>query len=86
MFSLRVLRVVAFLFFIHQNIDYRISLAIRRRFFSFQNDPKNLDPSYKTDLWDLWDCLGRVKVVLQQHFIGLILLFVVSLDRGNLVL
>ena len=28
----------------------------------FQNNPKNLDPSYKTDL-DLWDCLGRVKPV-----------------------
>ena len=40
-------------------------------FFSFQNDPKNLDPSYKTDL-DLWDCLGRVKLILQQNFIGLI--------------
>ena len=30
---------------------------------SFQNNPKNLDPSYKTDL-DLWDCLGRVKLIL----------------------
>ena len=30
---------------------------------SFQNNPKNLDPSYKMDL-DLWDCLGRVKLVL----------------------
>ena len=28
-------------------------------FFSFQNTPKNLDPSYKTDL-DLWECLRRV--------------------------
>ena len=26
---------------------YHISLAIRRSFFSFQNIPKNLDPSYK---------------------------------------
>ena len=34
--------------------------------FSFQNNPKNLDPSYKMDL-DLWDCLGRVKLVLQQN-------------------
>ena len=32
-------------------------------FFSFQNNPKDLDPSYKTDL-DLWDCFGRVKLVL----------------------
>ena len=31
--------------------------------FSFQNNPKNLDPSYKMDL-DLWDCLGRVKLIL----------------------
>ena len=30
--------------------------------FSFQNNPKNLDPSYKMDL-GLWDCLGRVKLV-----------------------
>ena len=28
-------------------------------FFSFQNNPKNLDPSYKMDL-DLLDCFGRV--------------------------
>ena len=26
-------------------------------FFSFQNNPKDLDPSCKMDL-DLWDCLG----------------------------
>ena len=26
----------------------------------FQNNPKDLDPSYKTDL-DLWDCFGRKK-------------------------
>ena len=38
---------------------YRIS----SEFFSFQNNPKDLDPSYKMDL-DLWDCLGRVKLVL----------------------
>ena len=29
---------------------YRISSDIRRTFFSFQNNPKDLDPSYKTDL------------------------------------
>ena len=43
--------------------SYRISSVIRRSFFSFQNNPKDLDSSYKTDL-DLWDCLGRVKLVL----------------------
>ena len=32
-------------------------------FFSFQNNPKNLDPSYKPDL-DLWDCSGRVNLAL----------------------
>ena len=32
-------------------------------FFPFQNNPKDLDLSCKTDL-DLWDCLGRVKLVL----------------------
>ena len=50
---------------------YRISLLIRRSFFSFQNNPKDLDPSCKMDL-DLWDCLGRAKLVLKQNFIGLI--------------
>ena len=42
---------------------YRISSVIRGSFFSFQNNPKDLDPSCKMDL-DLWDCLGRVKLVL----------------------
>ena len=32
-------------------------------FFPFQNNPKNLDPSYEMDL-DLWDCLGTVKLVV----------------------
>ena len=35
----------------------------KAEFLSFQNNPKNLDLSYKTDL-DIWDCLGRVKLVL----------------------
>ena len=51
-------------------------------FFPFQNNPKDRDPSYEMDL-DLWDCLGRVKLVLQQNFIGLIQLFIVILDRGK---
>ena len=42
---------------------YRISLDIRQIFFPSKNNPKVLDPSYKTDL-DLLDCLGRVKLVL----------------------
>ena len=32
---------------------------------------------------DLRDCLGRLKLVLYQNFIGLIYLFVVILGRGN---
>ena len=32
-------------------------------FFSFQNNPKVLDPSCKTDL-EFWHCLGRVELVL----------------------
>ena len=54
-------------------------------FFAFQNNPKNLDPSYKTDL-DLWDYLRRVKPVLQQNWIGLIWLFVLILERVSPVL
>ena len=43
----------------------------KTEFFSFQNKAKDLDPSCEMDL-DLWDCLGRVKLVLLQNFIGLI--------------
>ena len=48
-----------------------ISSVIRQSFFPFQNNPKNLDPSYKMDL-GLWDCLGKVQFVLKQNFIRLI--------------
>ena len=49
-----------------------MSLVIRQEvFFSFQNNPKNLDPSYKMDI-DLSDCLGRIKVILEQNFMGLL--------------
>ena len=50
--------------------------------FFFQNSHKNLDLSCEIDL-DLWACLGRVKFVLYQNFIGLIQLFVVILERGK---
>ena len=46
-------------------------LGYKTEFLPIQNNPKKLDLSYKTDL-DLWDCLGRVKLVLQQNFMGLI--------------
>ena len=40
-------------------------------------NPKNLDPSYQTDL-DLWDCLGRVKtriiaIIAKFHRTGLVI-------------
>ena len=47
------------------------SSGYKTDFCSFQNNPKNLDPSFKTDL-DLRNCLGRVKLVLQQLFLRLI--------------
>ena len=40
-----------------------VFLRLYDRVFSLQNNPKDLDPSYKMDL-DLWDRLGRVKLVL----------------------
>ena len=64
--------------------NYCISSIIRQSFFSFsfQNNPKYLDLSYKTDL-DLCNCLGRVKPVLKQKFMGLNKLFVVILEMGK---
>ena len=35
--------------------------------FSFQNNPKDLDPSGKMDL-DLWDCLGMGKIGIIARF------------------
>ena len=52
-------------------LGYHISSLIRWCFFNFQNNPKILDPSYNADL-DLWGCLGRVNLILQQNCIGLI--------------
>ena len=48
-------------------------MAIRRVLFSFQNNTKDLDPSYKLNL-DLWDCLGRVDC-LEKGKIGIIAKF-----------
>ena len=50
---------------------YSISLVIKHSFFFIPKQSKDLDLSDKTDL-DLWGCLGMVKLVLQQNFIGLI--------------
>ena len=71
--------IVTFLTFVIYT--YRISLVIRQVFFFFQNNSKDLDPSYKTDL-DLRDSLGRVNS-LYPNFTGLIHLFVVILKKGK---
>ena len=47
-----IFRIFTVSFFFHYKME----------FFSFQNNPKNLDLSYKTDL-DLWNRLGRVKLI-----------------------
>ena len=46
-------------------LDYHVTvfLWLSDEVYSFQNNPKNLHPSYMMDL-DLWDCLGRVKHIL----------------------
>ena len=41
--------------------------VIRRNFFSFQNNPKDLDPSCKMDL-DHWDCFGKGKISIIAKF------------------
>ena len=64
----------------HPDIPY--FFGYKTGFFSFQNHPKDLDPSCKMDL-DRWECLGRVKLVLLQNFIGLIKLFEVILEGQN---
>ena len=38
-----------------------------KMYFFFQNNPKNLDPSYKTDL-DFWDCFGRRNYIFRIIF------------------
>ena len=45
--------------------------AYKAVFFSFQNNPKYLDLSYKTDL-DIWDCFREIKVFSKQNFIRLV--------------
>ena len=45
------------------NTELPYFFGYKTEFFSFQNNPKVLDPSCKTDL-ELWHCLGRVELVL----------------------
>ena len=42
------------------NFIYHLSLFIRRGIFPFQNNPTNLDSSFKTDL-DIWAGFGRTE-------------------------
>ena len=46
-----------------QTIGLSYFFGYKTEFSPFQNTLKNLDPCDKMDL-GLWDCLGRVKLVL----------------------
>ena len=50
--------------------------------FSFQNNSKNLDLSYKTDL-DLWEFLGRVKHIAKFHSTNLVICTIKILNIGT---
>ena len=53
------------------SLCYHISSAV----FSFQNTPKDLDPSYKMEL-DLWDCLrinGKIRIIAKFHGTDLVI-------------
>ena len=52
-------------------------------FFSFQNNPKNLDPSYRSKPLELFR-KGKTRIIAKIQFISLISLFVVILERGKL--
>ena len=52
---------------VHSIVDLPYFFGYKTNFFSFQNNPKDVDPSYKMDL-DLRDCLGRVKIGIIAKF------------------
>ena len=54
--------------------NYRISSVVRWKFFSFQNNPDNLDPSYKTDL-DLFGLFrkGKTRTIAKFHRTDLVI-------------
>ena len=58
----------AYLFKVDQLLEIPYFFRYKLGFCPSQTILKNLDPSYKMDL-DLWDFLGRVKLVLQQNFV-----------------
>ena len=46
---------------------FDLSLPNYKTVYPFQNNSKDLDPSYKTDL-DLWDCFGRKNMAKFTYF------------------
>ena len=58
--------------------------SVTRQRFSFQNNPKNLNrlKENKTDL-DLWDCVGKEKLILQQNFTRPIQISGAILQKGK---
>ena len=53
--------------------------------FPFINNPKNPDPSYKTDL-DFLDCFGRTSYKTELNFLGLFWKGEISFGRRNTVI
>ena len=64
-FSLQIMTIFGVMILLDKEIPY--FFGYKMEFFSFQNNPKDQDLSYKTDL-DLWDCLGRVKLRIIAKF------------------
>ena len=57
------------------NFEIPYFFHYRTEFFSFRNNPKSLDLSYKANL-DHWDCLGRIKtqIIAKLHGTDLVYL------------
>ena len=47
-------------------LTYESGALLIRQGFPLQNNPKNLDMSYKKDL-DFWDCFGPETLILQLN-------------------
>ena len=58
----------------HNQSSHRISSVERWSIFFFQNNPKNLDPSYKMDL-DIWDLIrkGKTRIIAKFHRTDLVI-------------
>ena len=53
-------------------ISIQYFFGYKTEFFSFQNNPKDLEPSCKADL-DLWDCLGKIGIIAKFHRTNLVI-------------